>query len=428
MTKRLRDEWAIESSILSKKRKSENFSTQKEDTDNDSDSAYEAAEEKDSERKFFNVAINENSNGVNGTNSPNAVNNIEIKHTNSSSLKSECAESPEKSQLPPSIIDGLKKMEKNEITSREEQSNKVRLEALKQRALEKKVRMERITQALRNDCQLTKSKGRLLFSDNEDSAIDKSPGKFNLFDSDSEEREERSMDITINPIFEGSSGRERLNTQKRFHGDHRFKLTEDFVSDDDTNEKNAPVGHTDLDNEITKFLEEEKSKRLGILNELLGGDSKFEQQKRKSKEWKEMVHFDPDMPEAKSLEIPRNEGLSEVTFESKLSSTQPLPIVSKEVKIEINADLKGIFAPGVKNLTSFPLFSIDGKNEDTTAENHNVDEGVMESSLPTYIFDDSEEIVSSWKETSRDMTIEYKRKHKSVSRKLQKIKSKRRLG
>jgi len=59
-------------------------------------------------------------------------------------------------QLPPSIIDDLRKLklekEKDEKNlSKQEQSNQIRLEALKQRAQEKRVEKEKITQALRTE-------------------------------------------------------------------------------------------------------------------------------------------------------------------------------------------------------------------------------------------------------------------------------------
>ncbi|CAG8611158.1 10802_t:CDS:10, partial [Acaulospora morrowiae] len=329
------------------------------------------------EEKFFgkearDIESNKNSNVANIINPLNILNNRDMQHTNPLlHLKSETTESLSRPALPPSIIDGLKKLEKKSgITSikQSNQSNQIRLEALKQRALERKTKLEKVTQSLRNDCKLTRSKGRLLFSDNEDLETEKSSGKINLFDSDSEGRE-RSMDIVINPIFEGVSGRERLNIQKKFRGDERFKLTEDFVSEDDADEKNHSADYAGLDHEITRFLEKEKSERLGILNELLGDGPKSEPSKKKSKEWKEMIHFDPDIPEAKLFEIQRN-GIRdslEPVDESK-SFSKPLPTVSKEVKVEINTDLKGIFAPGMLNLTSLRLFSSNGENEKNLEE------------------------------------------------------------
>ncbi|RIB26864.1 hypothetical protein C2G38_2063670, partial [Gigaspora rosea] len=126
---------------------------------------------------------------------------------------------PSPDKLPQSIIDSLKKL-KNK--------SRVIAEAIKQRALEKKAEMDKITQALRKNDGTTKSKNHIIFSDN-DLAPEVSDN-FNLFDSDEEynNNEKPTLDISINTIFEGESGRERLNLQKKFRSDDQR-----FVSDDE---------------------------------------------------------------------------------------------------------------------------------------------------------------------------------------------------
>lgn len=366
---------------------------------------------------------------------------------------------PSPDKLPLSIIDGLKKLElKNKVASKQEQSNKVRLEAIKQRALEKKAEKDKITQALRKDDGSTKSKNHIIFSDN-DLAPEVSEN-FNLFDSDEEynNNEKLTLDIAINPIFEGESGRERLNLQKKFRGDDRFKLTSDFVSDDENNDtdENNIVQNGDID----QVLSEEKTKQIGILKGLLGYDPKKADLKKKSLQWKEPIHFDPDAPEAKNLELDSDhEDLSESMVKSTTTPSHPLPQVSKDVKIEINADLKGMFAPSVlKAATPFSLFGgnteseecedvqmevlkSDEKSLDTfktfsKITDQTTSQGIGSASGPMFFFhfgdvalstrshykdsktfmrtNSMEDIISRWQETSRDMTIEYKRDRKSV--------------
>ncbi|CAG8490836.1 33942_t:CDS:10 [Gigaspora margarita] len=234
---------------------------------------------------------------------------------------------PSPDKLPQSIIDGLKKLElKNKVASKQEQSNKVRLEAIKQPPE---------------------------VSEN-----------FNLFDSDEEYNNNEKPTLAINPIFEGESGRERLNLQKKFRGDDRFKLTSDFVSDDENNDtdENNIVQNGDID----QVLSEEKTNQMGILKGLLGYDPKKADLKKKSLQWKEPIHFDPDAPEAKNLELDSDhEDLSESMVKSTTTPSQPLPQVSKDVKIEINADLKGMFAPSVlKAATPFSLFGGNTESEE----------------------------------------------------------------
>ena len=85
------------------------------------------------------------------------------------------------------------------------------------------------------------------------------------------------IDIVINPLFEGTSGRDRLNLQKKFRGDERFKLTEDFVSDEEEKDvvNELPSAKTD-EEEITKLLKEERDNQFDIL-EVMFGDMKSEQ-------------------------------------------------------------------------------------------------------------------------------------------------------
>ncbi|RIB30878.1 hypothetical protein C2G38_2052447 [Gigaspora rosea] len=156
---------------------------------------------------------------------------------------------PSSDKLPQSIIDSLKKL-KNKSR---EQSNKVRLEAIKQRALEKKAEKLKITQALRKNDGSTKSKNHIIFSDNDLAPVS---NNFNLFDSDEEYNYNENQpccklaDIATNTTFDGESGRERLNLQKKFRSDDRFKLTSDFVSDDeniDTDENNIKRRQTRLE-------------------------------------------------------------------------------------------------------------------------------------------------------------------------------------
>ncbi|CAG8493911.1 2107_t:CDS:10 [Dentiscutata heterogama] len=398
-------------------------------------------------------------------------NNQNIPHSKNEQNTEEQTENiPPPNKLPPSIIDGLKKLElKNKVASKQEQSNKVRLEAIKQRALEKKAEKDKITQALRKDDGSTKSKNHIIFSD--DDLTPEISDKFNLFNSDEEynSNEKSTLDIAINPIFEGESGRERLYLQRKFRGDDRFKLTSDFVSDDENNDTDE--NNIVQDSDIDRVLSEEKTNQIGILKGLLGYDPKKTDPKKKSLQWKEPIHFDPDAPEARNLELDSDhENSSESMIESTTMLSKPLPRVSKDVKVEINADLKGMFTPSVlKAATPFSLFGGNMENEeceDAQMEDLNSDEksssdtlktfskitdqttsqGIGSASGPMFFFHfgdaalsarshykdlktfmrttSMEDIVSHWQKTSRDMTIEYKRKHKSASRKLMKLKHK----
>ncbi|CAG8542844.1 15817_t:CDS:10 [Funneliformis caledonium] len=296
-------------------------------------------------------------------------------------------------------------IDKNKNLSKQEQSNLIRLEALRQRAEEKRVEKEKITQALRAETASNNTK-HIVFSDDDEQKNVESH-TMNLFDSDESDQEPvGSTNIAINPIFEGSSGRDYLNLQRKF--------------------------------------QEERGNQFDILKEIFGDNMKPEKSKRKETQWREIVHFDPDVSEAKSLEVQRQE-------------INDLPI-SKDVKIEINSDLKGIFAPRTSTaIHSFSLFDDDENKSETDdmqmQENTNEngptliskksptitdsvsDQKTQVSSGPLFFFhfgdnelskrshfremkifmrmSPAEKIISHWQETSRDLTKEYKRKHKS---------------
>ncbi|CAG8532264.1 3090_t:CDS:10 [Ambispora gerdemannii] len=367
-----------------------------------------------------------------------------------------------------------------------EHSNKIRLEALKKRGLEEREKKAKIVAALRRDSE-EKKKGHIVFSgsDSEENEQKESPSKkMNLFSLDNESNEDDDSDdnsyqIEINQIFEGSSGRKLLNLQKRFHGDTQKPETTQSSSNDRYNKK---------EDDITSMLIEEKSKNMNILHTMFDNmeieKSQFKTNRLNHETlWKEMIHFDPDAPEEEIKKTKRVEDdNADIEFTRPSSILPPPPQVSKEVKIEINADFKGIFAPSASSnvVSSFSLF---GNNNEKNEGNKNPDReiDVVESiddnskclfssqdirqtsashpssrpannsftattSGPLFFFhfgDEAlekrshfrelntfmrtvpiEEIIKNWENTRQNLTQEFKRKHKSVSRKRRKMQRK----
>ncbi|CAG8596987.1 638_t:CDS:10 [Funneliformis mosseae] len=340
-------------------------------------------------------------------------------------------------QLPPSIIDDFKKLklekEKNKNLSKPEQSN---LEALRQRSEEKRVEKKYITQALRADAA--------------SNVIDKNK---NL------SKQEQSNLIRLEALRQRAEEKrvEKEKITQALRAETASNNTKHIVFSDDDEQKNVE-SHTmnlfdsdESDQEPVGSTKEERGNQFDILKEIFGDNMKPEKSKRKETQWREIVHFDPDVSEAKSLEFQRQE-------------INDLPI-SKDVKIEINSDLKGIFAPRTSTaIHSFSLFDDDENKSETDdmqmQENTNEngptliskksstitdsvsDQKTQVSSGPLFFFhfgdnelskremkifmrmSPAEKIISHWQETSRDLTKEYKRKHKSVSRKLSKMKRK----
>ncbi|CAG8697647.1 4885_t:CDS:2, partial [Racocetra fulgida] len=254
-------------------------------------------------------------------------NDQNILYVNQLNTEGQTGNIPSPDKLPPSIIDSLKKLE--------EQSNKVRLEAIKQRALEKK-----------------KLTNHIVFSDN--NLAPEISENLNLFDSDEEHNNDEQSNLAINPIFEGESGRERLYIQRKFRGDDRFKLTSDFVSDDEKN--NADENNPEKNGNMDQVLPEEKANQIGILKGLLGYDPNKSNPKKKSLQWKELVHFDPDAPEAKNLELDNihedsdSEEHEDVQMEDQKSDEESLDAIRKTYEVTDQTTSQGIGS------TSGPMF------------------------------------------------------------------------
>ncbi|CAG8441992.1 8036_t:CDS:10 [Ambispora leptoticha] len=400
------------------------------------------------------------------------------------------------SSNPPSLIDGL---------------------PLKKRGFEEREKAAKIAEALRRNPE-EKKKGHIVFSsdDNEEKEQKESPSRKSLFDNESNEDDDNdthSYEIEINPIFEGSSGRKLLDLQKGFHGDTRFKLTREFINDEDDqndqyaeDEKEKPET-TQLSNDhhnnnykknddIISTLIEEKSKNMDILHTMFENIEieKFQFQTNHLNNetvWKEMTHFDPDAPEEEIQKAKRVEDnnddieFTKPSSASLLSPPPPPPQVSKEVKIEINANLKGIFAPSttLNVVSSFSLFgnnnekdngesknsdhemedaiesfisiddnskplfsSLDTRQTSASPRSANKSDSFTATSGPLFFFhfgDEAlekrshfqelntfmrttsmEEIIKNWESTRQGLTHEFKRKHKSVSRKRRKMQRK----
>lgn len=110
-----------------------------------------------------------------------------------------------------------------------------------------------------------------------------------MFDSDEEDDSDEELDIKINPVLEGEAGRKRLELQKKFKGDDRFKLGEDFI---DENEKTAQPKN--LGDDITQGLNAEKDQAMDVLRALFGDDKVNFKPKHQTNVWASSDRFDPD--------------------------------------------------------------------------------------------------------------------------------------
>jgi hypothetical protein len=117
-----------------------------------------------------------------------------------------------------------------------------------------------------------------------------------MFDSDEDDESDQELDIKINPVLEGEAGRKRLELQKKFKGDDRFKLGEDFI---DEEEKNAKP--KDLGDEITQGLGAEKDQAMDVLRSMFGDQKMDTKTKPRTNLWANSARFDPEAENASAF-------------------------------------------------------------------------------------------------------------------------------
>lgn len=86
-----------------------------------------------------------------------------------------------------------------------------------------------------------------------------------------------SLALNINPVMEGEKGRERLELQRTFGGDDRFKLGADFMDEDSEEEESwnqTKQGDNLAQDEIAAELNQEKSTSLDVLKAMFGEDNR----------------------------------------------------------------------------------------------------------------------------------------------------------
>ncbi|CAG8505683.1 7456_t:CDS:10 [Paraglomus brasilianum] len=117
-----------------------------------------------------------------------------------------------------------------------------------------------------------------------------------------------------------------------------------------------------------------------------------------------------------------------------LAST-PMPAVSKDVRAEINTDLKQLFGPAAVKHES-PINAVSSTHKQPQNPKNKAIESqsmipAMSESAPLFFFhfgdkslEKRDEITAQWEESRKELTAEFKRKHKSVTKKLSKLKKK----
>ncbi|KAI9354958.1 hypothetical protein BD770DRAFT_436137 [Pilaira anomala] len=184
-----------------------------------------------------------------------------------------------------------------------------------------------------------------------------------MFDSD-EDEEEDELNIEINPVLEGEAGRKRLELQKKFKGDDRFKLGEDFIEESEKLVKKKNTGDA-----ITQELDADKDQAMDVLRSMFGEQRVDTRVQPRNAAWATPARFDPDADDsskylaADKSEENNNNDEEEDDDEKDMFDTlirkpeSALPVVSTEKHFEVNTNLKPLF--GDVEEAPFTLFGGD---------------------------------------------------------------------
>ncbi|CAO3634992.1 unnamed protein product [Cunninghamella echinulata] len=203
-----------------------------------------------------------------------------------------------------------------------------------------------------------------------------------MFDSDEEDDD---LNIRINPVLEGEKGRKRLELQSTFKGDDRFKLTEAFMDDDESDNDIESKQNQVVTDDITKSLDEEKDQSMNVLRAMFG-DVKVMTQTKPSSDWSIGARYDPEAENANDyiIQSKNNELLNKQDdlmnddsdgndrysgSEDNENEDMPIikrtetemPIVSTDKHFSVNVNLKPLFGAEEE---PFKLFGGDNSEDD----------------------------------------------------------------
>ncbi|GAA5816670.1 hypothetical protein MFLAVUS_010200 [Mucor flavus] len=183
-----------------------------------------------------------------------------------------------------------------------------------------------------------------------------------MFDSD--EESEGELDIQINPVLEGEAGRKRLELQKKFKGDERFKLGEDFIEESEKIAKKKNVGDA-----ISQELDADKNQAMDVLNSMFGERRVDTRVQHRNTAWSTPARFDPDADDSSkyladqkkeeyhNAKSDNEDDNNDDIFNTPRKPESAIPVVSTEKHFEVNTNLKPLF--GDVEEAPFTLFGGD---------------------------------------------------------------------
>lgn len=246
------------------------------------------------------------------------------------------------------------------------ESEKKRLQSLKEKKQAFKTKGQFLQQALRNLDNTTKH-NKIIFDDIDEQQSPKSKRKKrDLFDSDNDDDNEKDS-----PWNKDEFTIEENKPKKTILGnDARFTLDDRFVKNDDQTELD---GKTKLVEDINECdLQKEKEKQLDILESILGAPLTVKNQETKTAKKKLMIRYDPtenghgeyevksEQPKIKE----KNTKKKRDKFVSEIEPIPPEPEVSKDIYYAVS----DILTESLKQKGEFSLLKKHRKDDAGNAE------------------------------------------------------------
>ncbi|XP_012233580.1 probable RNA-binding protein CG14230 [Linepithema humile] len=261
------------------------------------------------------------------------------------------------------------------------ESEKKRLQALKEKKRVFKAREEIIRQALSN-LDTTKNK-KIIFDDDTDvqqsTKLKKRKNK-DLFDSDDDNDNKNEKDHLWNE--------EEFNTKKSkkaiLGNDARFTLDDRFTENDHQSEKTELVEDIDQSN-----LQKEKEKQLDILESILGAPlrTKHQETKQDTETTKKelMIRYDPTENGHYEYEVKPTHQEEEIKEKKskKKKRDKSVAEIEEPASVEVSKDIYYIvsdtLAESLKQKEEFSLLKVHGKEKDDTENSKDYDASISKN-------------------------------------------------
>ncbi|XP_029176004.1 nucleolar protein 8-like [Nylanderia fulva] len=295
------------------------------------------------------------------------------------------------------------------------ESEKKRLQSLKEKKQAFKAKSQFLQQALRNLDDTTKVK-KIIFDDIDEQQSSKLKRKRDLFDSDNDSDNDNEKDSLWNK--DEFSIKENKSKKTILGNDARFTLDDRFIKNDDQTEKTELV---EDNNECD--LQKEKEKQLDILESILGTPLTVKNQEIKTTKKNLMIRYDPtenghgeyevksEQPKMKEKNTKKKRDKFVLEMEPTLSE----PEVSKDIYYTVS----DILTESLKQKEEFSLLKAHRKENDTeNAEDcstsvmdnkaHNFKLNFNATNAFKYDSSDADEDLNEVLDTDKQMTDEIK--------------------